>query len=282
METETHAEIRWPNYEKSPYWTRIFIEIVLRALRQVHLNYLLLSAQQGKKDVKDNTDYFELNEAPGLAYADERFVCAEIYREFINTRYTLLTHNNVEAQSKNANGDNGDRSHDIKLGPRYLNNDGKIGDFEIKRIDDNVNKSLPEPRPVYIEAKRAFIQTFNNDSKTTDNRHKGGIPCDIQKLRYECTKDEEHRGYILVWHVTREDNKHQNLKICPEAYFKKLESDIGRPDIVVWQVRQCPLDIIKNEKTIEKPDIKQWLWVALAEVTEILENEKSPDNNHCS
>ena len=67
----------------TPPWTRLFIEVALRALLRLHHDYALMSLPQRRSAT---TTVAALRTSPGVALADELTVCAAIYQEFLASR----------------------------------------------------------------------------------------------------------------------------------------------------------------------------------------------------
>lgn len=243
----TNAKILWQK-SKIP-WTRVFIELTLRALTDIHNRYLSYSYDQF---ANKEPDFSKINKGLGIAYADELSVCAAIKQEFMSSRYTSNIHfrNNRQANVKR-----GRRNWEIELNPRYNDSNLARADLYVERTDRRGKGTIP----TMIEAKRAFLYPANSLNSPQNQIHK--IERDIKKLRSKC--GSSLRGYILVWNVSISD------KQKPHEYFNELK--VKRPDIIMRQVRQVPLYVCERPKIQVKVKIDRWLWVVLGEVTPLHE-----------
>jgi hypothetical protein len=237
------ATIFWQK-SKIPF-TRVFIELTLRALVEIHNRYLAYSYDQF---ADKEPDFSKINKGLGIAYAEELSVCAAIKQEFISSRYTsnIYFRNNRQANIKR-----GKRNWEIELNPRYNDSETVRADLYIERTDRGGKGTIP----TMIEAKRAFLHTSGSRNAPENQIHK--IEKDIQKLRTKC--GNRLRGYILVWNITTADNQE------PYEYFNNLK--VKKPDIIIRQVRQVPLYVCETPKIQTKVKINRWLWVVLGEVT---------------
>jgi hypothetical protein len=246
-----------------PLWTRIFIEVVVRALVRVHHEFLLYSINQ-KPDTEPNFE--SLNNGPGLAYADELTVCSAIAQEFLATRYVSGVYVN------------GSPSGSIKEGNRHFRisreykdqNTNNRYDFFVERIDKD---GTVIGHSTLIEAKRAFCWTTKlDDSKDQITDQKSQIFEDIQKLLSINKTNDQLRGYILVWNIQKTSDK---TDVGVKEYFSFLKDY----DIIPWQIRFSPLSASSNRSNFDTantilPDY--CLWVALAEVTPLRTNDLIP------
>ena len=154
----------------------------------------------------------------------------------------------------------GKRSWDIKLFPTYPKNSKKseIADFYIERTDKNAKNTIP----TMIEAKRAYLYK-NNKPRSQILK----IKEDIKKLRVNCAN--KLRGYILVWSIATNDREK------PYNFLSRLDI-FEKPDIIIREVRQVPLYVIKSFKLENHNQTKKWLWVALVEVTKLYPGDPRP------
>lgn len=70
--------------DKKPYpWVAVFIEIVLRAMRKIHFDYIVWGIGRQWKMSPEKAKL--INMGHGIELVDERFVCATITQEFMNS-----------------------------------------------------------------------------------------------------------------------------------------------------------------------------------------------------
>lgn len=241
--------------KEAPPWTRVFIELTLQALTSTHHAYLAWNYDQTNKFSPITSGY-------GLALADERDVCAAITREFISSKYSHGLRFETEER----------HSYELRR-EQYLTKTGKLADIVCQR--------LPEKGKTYgpsiIEAKRAFRLRPDGSRPGHPTPLIGEIKDDIRKLRKLCRPRNstlDPRGMILVWNMA---NEKAGTWIGPCEYLRRLNV---RGDMRVWQIRHAPVacSLLKTEPLKDQPfagvPVTSWIWVALAEVTPILANEK--------
>ena len=242
-----------------PPWTWPFIELTLRALRQLH-HEALPSALPTLPDVQ--LDAHLLNVGIGVGALDERTVCGGIFRQL--------------AQSALIQGARVGRSATFRIaaGPRYYKvtqesvypaDKTKHVDLRIDLIDQVTG--LPIKRPAFIEAKRA--RYYEAGRPVRMRMQQQAIAKDVRKLRalergYASLYDSP-RGYLLVWDVTSSSGKHATE---PASYLSECLDE----RCIVWQVRWLPLSSNARQSPtmpVHTSAIDQWLWVALVEVTTV-------------
>lgn len=244
-------------------WNKIFFEIAIRAIRQVHVKYGMWGLGQ---EPKDETDFTLLNQGPGIEVALETEVCAAITQEFINSRFT----NGLFEKNHN-------RHYEIDREVKYY-----LSKRSYHQIDLFVNKFKTEDGlkyykfPAIIQVKRAHyytpeIATGNLNSFQTNWK---AIRSDIRALRQirklELTPDrakyfekiENHFLYILFWGV---------FPIPEKKYEATSQGDVKT--YIKKQLRTRPLkenDIYLKWIPLtwdgDKGTVTKWLWVAMIEI----------------
>jgi hypothetical protein len=248
--------------DSTPPWTRIFIEIALRGLLRLHLDYLLWSLPQTWRTELDSG---LLTSGPGVAFADEPTVCAAISQEFMVSR--SVSGGWIDAPSEGR----------IEAGRRFFRLSREVQypssrertDLCVERIDPNSESVIG--RPAFIEAKRAFRWSTKLGASTASATVPllTEISADIEKLRRTChgnsSLDKAPRGYVLVWNIT---DQNRGTEVSPIEYLERL----GDSSLVLWQVRSAPLASPRKapaEFSLMDATVNRWLWVAMMEVTPV-------------
>lgn len=144
-----------------PVWKNIFIEIALRAMRRLHLDYGLWGLGQ---EFGSNLNFETLNQGPGIEITDETAVCAAITQEFINSRFTNGLYINKEP-----------RHNEILREISFTSSSRNLVDIFIDRYEKKDNLTYYFRYPAFIQAKRVHyftpeIATGSRKSKKENGR----------------------------------------------------------------------------------------------------------------
>lgn len=242
-------------------WSKVFLEIALRAIRRVHYEYGIWGL--GQQRIMNSNTIKKINMAHGIELAEEVSVCAAITQEFMASPSVA----GLWEYKKNVNED---RYFSIEREKKYDGNDNRVDIFIQKyKRDKKKDKDTYKPvaKPSFIEAKRASRWTMKEGKvegrpRTLTDK----VKRDIEKLR----KEMEHRKakknadeiycHLLVWGVYKENSK----TLCsPEIFFQKLnDKDIKMHKPVKW----LPLVWEVSKKDDNKINVTKSLWIALWEV----------------
>lgn len=238
---------------KSWPWAERFIEVALRALRRLHVNYGAVHI--GQQWRKGRPDISELNQGVGVATADELTVCAAIAQEFMLSPFL----SGVWVDK--------DESPGVAAGVRYWKIDQetcysgsqKRVDMVMTRVDGPSPEAAPEKwRDCFIEAKRLnrwTTDSLENPNYIRQQSQLGRILEDIDKLRNELEKrPNEIFAHLLIWGVWSDG----------DPALKELSDNLKGARM--HQIRWMPIDW-RPGKQANPPVVKRWLWVALFEVT---------------
>jgi len=256
--------------EERTAWREVFLEIALRAIRRIHLDYGIWGIGQNPLDTKVHLENF--NAGPGIQLAMEETVCAAITQEFINSRFI---NGNFY---KNLN-----RFYEIDREITFEKKD------KTKRIDIFIDRyKMSEDKkhllfyryPVLIEAKRAhyFIPRI-----TEGDVEKEDVDAQVCKIKDDIKYLIEVKGEIVNTNGNRKNlGKYKgNLKGAflytlfwgtfeKEKSNSKIKLNKNRPEYFIEQlklkkdhfwVKWLPL----KWTTPNKP-VNQWLWIVLAEI----------------
>lgn len=243
--------------KQAPPWTRIFIEIALRALRKIHLDYQLWSMQQ---DWTTEPNFRDLNTGRGIEYAEEAAVCSAIISEFVHSQYT----SGIWIEEN--------RKIDVEANFRYYRiarempypNSTKRADIYIERVDPQQGAKIGKPS--YVEAKRAYVWTtkLGDQKPQPPSCQLGDVIDDIKKLREGLRGYESStRKYLLVWNVAEIDKTDG----FPKLFLDKL----AEPHATLRQVRWAPLswddyDVEKGCRNSTLLSVKRAIWVMMVEI----------------
>ncbi len=242
-----------------PPWTWPFIEISLRALRQLHYDSLPSELPIFPDVVLDS---HRLNVGVGVGALDERTVCSAIFRQIAESTFIRGAVIGGSASFQIAAGN---RHYRVMQEAVYPTQKTQHVDLRIDLIDQVTR--LPIRRPAFIEAKRARF--YKSGRPVREQVQKQAIAQDVLKLR-ELEKGygdlyESPRGYVVVWDVTSSVGEDVTE---PISYLSGCLDD----ECIVWQVRWAPL-VPVDRHAPSMPAcgsaVDQWLWVVLAEVTTV-------------
>jgi hypothetical protein len=248
-------------------WARVFIEVALRAMRRLHLNYGWWDV--GHHWLGKEARVQSINTGRGIELADERTVCAAISQEFLASPFTsglwvdedhkgrvagkrywkILREVKYAAIDAVAEGEEKDRTADYCL-RRYRETKADKARYE----ED------PEGKNTVVEAKRTRVWTprLADPSKIPRPRSNvGAIKKDIAKLRrmLHSTPDQEFYAHLLVWNVfEKRGNRPQDL-----------EDALRDKAVRLHQTRWLPLTWTVSKRNPPER-ISRWLWIALLEV----------------
>lgn len=250
----------------APPWTQVFIELAVRGILRVHQDYLGWDIDQ---IVIGTPNLSRINSGSGVALADELTVCAAIAQSFISSRY-------ASGIWFDATDGSGGEHHFYKLTREigYGNNDRV--DFVCVRIHETRKYG-----PSLIEAKRVRVEPTHLESTEhgPGASNRSGISIDISKLRDNIGSrptTESDRGLILLWNIV--DGARIETE-GPVEYLQGFLDDRGLPDdeLRVWQMRCVPLTSDQVEEarhSLKGLSVSKWLWVALVEVTPIVDGDE--------
>ena len=233
-------------------WAKIFIEIVLRAMRRIHYEYGIWGIGRQWEMNRSKTNL--INMGHGIELADERTICAAITLEFMNS--PAVTGFWVEKEKKEERYFTIDREYPYKS---YKTN-RKVDIFIQKYLNKGRGKKLKlkeVPNPSFIEAKRMRIwypDLKKGTAKPNGNAQLPEIKKDINKLRKEL-KCREILCHLLVWGIYQKGN---NKTDHPDDFIKNLKD----PNIELSQVRWLPIEWEHSDRM----KVTKSLWIALAEV----------------
>ncbi len=256
--------------EHPPKWPELFIELAVRAMRRVHLEYGVWSVgQQGQPDFPMLS---RLNGGPGIELADERAVCAAITLEFINSQMTSGIRRDEPLTGAQMSHYDLDREW-------HYEGSTKSADITLRRIcaANGGNPLLPR---VVIECKRFQLARPARDSNygitgdcQYDKPQLDAIQKDVCKLLTEMSKSSEpFFAHIFVWgvwpvgaEVDQEDKQYQSKDLSD--VLKELQSESAV--LTVHQIRWLPLDCETPNQKNKPTKIARWLWASLIEVTKL-------------
>lgn len=271
MKNSSSDKVFWPgDGDEQPPWTTGFIEAALNGIISIHLNYSRWSISQDFKKDEYNSDTIY---GHGVALADEVTVCSAITQEYLSSRSSFGGWINKKEEY---NIEGGPRYRSIRREVVYDDADKKQRvDIEINRV--SVGENGTKYVPVYIEAKRAYRWPTKLLNAEVDNSNvicnSTSVKDDIEKLN-KYHNNGKYYGYVLFWNLLEPNYKSD---VSPSEYMKNI--DFLKP-VVVRQIRWTPLPMAeqKNKNSIEEyKECNRWIWVVLAEVTEILEEQFKPD-----
>lgn len=269
-------------------WTKIFIELAVRAVMQVHHKYSVWELGQEELVIDD---FKRLNQGLGIFFAPEVHVRDTISQQIIET--ALWKEHKIEGENRSYLVDREfpikiplkelvllDEHNKLIINKEIYENDYLISDkvttFNIdlifKRIQINNGDRTPT-RPVLIEAKRYNLIDIDLIKKTVTQGEiqKRGIDKDILKLRairkFNLTNKINFYGneydkiftYLLIW---GKGNNDINFDIEKEL-INKLDYSIyiDKENI---EIRRIPLSW-SNDTIIM---VKSFIWIALIPLNE--------------
>lgn len=262
-------------------WDKIFIELSLRALRKLHIDY----GMWGLGQKEDESNFDNINNGPGIELALETHVGAAITHEFINSAFT----NGFYFKKKN-------RRYEIHREVSFKKKDkGKflIGasdekkriaiDLLIRRFEYNKEDEIVYCNPSLIQLKRAqpiipriYIggrenisvnyEGILNDLRYLETIYKYHLKEDLEtgskEYRYESAKDMHL--YSLFWGVLDSISK-------PEEIIAHIKVKYGY-SFKDTNTKYSPLNY---KKGTNPPEVKDWLWVSLVEMDTKLIQQKN-------
>lgn len=248
---------------KKYIWDEIFIELSLRAIRKLHLDYGIWGL--GQSDIVPLKERLSsVNQGPGIELALETTVGAAIAQEFINSSFT----NGVLFDGENRRYQI-DREVSFKSSTDNFSNAKKIKrvDLVTIRFDyDEHGKTKYWDGLALIELKRADkftpdITTGERGSRTMQTDKIIADLNDIEKIKNLNTKGEittklkyfdkskEVRLYSLFWGVYKSEKTHPDKAI----------EEITKGHSGVNKIKWFPLKWTDDNK------VTDWLWVCLFE-----------------
>jgi hypothetical protein len=248
-------------------WVTVFLEVALRAIRRVHLEYGIWAAGRQWKTGPGRPDH--INVGPGIELADERAVCAALTQEFmVSPSLTGLWENEGKTDV---------RFFAISREQLYKWPEAKqrkMVDLLIEKYEQtSLGKfEVIKPRSL-IEAKRARL--WQIDLETGDVS--AGSPVtqisavieDVARLKEEreAWEQEDKRVFLhlLVWGVYGDDSNHSLDH--PLAFFQEVRKKSGaRLDGPYVRWLPTKWDPPENVEESGHPIVRRSVWVALAEV----------------
>lgn len=251
-------------------WVQVFLEIALRAIRRVHLEYGIWGAGRQWKIGPHNVA--DINMGHGVELADERTVCAAISHEFmVSPSVTGMWQE--EGQSDL-------RFFGIQREQRYStpapSGRARLVDLVVEKYEHKSNGYFVVDKPrSYIEAKR--VRVWRADLKTAAVEVEGTqtdrIVADINKLREErkilLEKGETIFIHLLIWGIYQDtpDGKSAERSDDPFAFFTDLRT---KTDATLEgpYVRWLPIkwDNPTPDSKTRVPVVSRFAWVALSEI----------------
>jgi hypothetical protein len=248
---------------ENPVWNKVFIEIALRAIRKLHIDY---SPWGFGQEYPDDNIFNRINQGPSIEVAPEIAVCAAISQEFIYSRFT--------------NGpyfENEHRFYEIQREVRFqrksFGKTGLIADLFLDRYKFKNSELLYYKFPAIIQAKRAHYFTpsiASGNLNPIENQWKN-IKQDIIKL-IELKKITDYnislkkyngnlKGaflYTLFWGIS--ENNEFGAEEFPDVIIKKLDNDLVHKENL--EIRWFPL--AWNNITLS---VIKWFWLVLLEIS---------------
>ena len=254
-------------------WISVFLEVALRAIRRVHLEYGIWGAGRQWKMGRDRTPL--INMGYGIELVDERVVCAAITQEFMTSpAVSGLWHEEGEKDEL--------RFFGITREEKYESSGQQSRpervDLVIEKYEPGSEERLEVLKPrSFIEAKRARLWQVNLASGDV----KPGQPqiteiCqDIEKLQREQTtklnkKKETIYIHLLFWGIYEEDSNGARATFAdhPREFFETIK-DRSKASLEGSYVRWLPTrwDNPSEENPETRwPMVRRGVWIALAEI----------------
>lgn len=270
-----------------PIWTKIFIELAIRAITQVHYKYSVWELGQEKLQINE---FKRLNQGEGVFFAPEEHIRDMISQQIIET--ALWKEHNIAGENRSYFVDrefsikipykelillDKEEKRFIKNKAEYENDHSPIDkvkkfyvDLIFKRLQTLDSDGMPTI-PVLIEAKRFKLADIDliNKKVTLGKIQKTGIDKDILKLRlirkfnkrskinfYGNTYDKIFT-YLLIW------GKGNNKFNIEKQLINKLDfsKHVDKENI---EIRRVPLSWT-NDNDIK---VKTFIWIALIPLKE--------------
>ena len=277
-------------------WVTVFLEVALRAIRRVHLEYGIWGA--GRQWITDADRAPLINTGYGIELADERAVCAAIVQELMTSP--------AAAGYWREDGDlefrifAPDREEEYKT-PSEKGYTQKV-DLYIEKYEPTEpcgkGKLKVRQPPSFIEAKRAQRWTIDlgswekgEEAVKLEERQTTKICADIKKLHRERENRWNRKGHrkdkiythVLVWGTYGEDPKNGkplSFSDHPYTFFDEIKKELrnrdttpGKDTVLIekpsvrWLPTKWDWDPPPDGSSGRQcPIVLRWVWVALAEV----------------
>lgn len=252
---------------ESPIWHLVLIELSLRALRKLHIDYGVWGLGQKEESAEK---FHRINNGPGIELALETHVGAAITHEFINSAFTNgfkykrdvkrweIRREVVFSMKDDSDIEPGSKRHVIDLSVNRFDYDKgtitywKPGLVELKRayhFAPDIEKGQRGPRRRNFPAVIKDLQRLQNINSLYS---KGLLNC---SLPYPI-KDNRFFLRSLFWGLS------DGVNHKPDEVLAAIRKQGIRLNTKTSETRWHPLSWNQN---IRKPLVKEWLWVCLVE-----------------
>lgn len=249
-------------------WVTVFLEVAIRAMRRIHLEYGLWGAGHQWKTGPGRPAL--INMGHGAELADERAVCAAITQEFVSSpSLTGLWEDDDGAEVRFFTVS---REQNYRLA--HETGQRQWVDLMIEKYEQTTPGVFDVRRPrSLIEAKRARLWQVDlkNGTVSPGAPQVDAVCRDIEKLQAERNAWQQDGDkvylHVLVWGVYEDDAGGAPARFAdhPTSFFEDVRRG-SNARLAGPYVRWLPTKWEFGAATPGNPTVRRSLWLAIAEV----------------